>query len=199
MKALLFATTAAGLLALASPAAAQVYASVHGGYNIIHDFEADVNGLTADFDNESTPHAGGSIGYKFGKDQGLRLELEALYMFSTDFALQSVNNVKAPAGLLEVDAEAVRGFVNVAYDFPLMQGVTSYVIAGLGYSYYMTSVGDAGAPAGQIGVGFDYKLTDHTSLGIAYKFGATYGLDIGGADIDWLTDSRIEAGMKFSF
>ncbi len=192
---------------LASPAAAEemmsnYYVGVSGLGSAVSDVEFDNNRggtkHTADFDLGYGALLRG--GYDF---DGIRAELEAGYR---NVDVDSVDSNTNPGG----DVNLYTIMANVAWDIDIDSDVTPYLSLGLGAAFAEGDIAYdiAGqvretknifgvAPAGQIGVGLGYALTDSASLVGGYSLLAAPTDDTN--ESETILIHSVQVGLNFSF
>jgi len=176
------------------------------GYLLGYDFGG------RSFDGDSVFGGALAVGYDFGKNKGLGVDLPI--RFELEFAMFSSANNKWDAWELETGVSTL--FINAYYDFNLgkSSAFTPYVGFGLGLAFvdvdlklFSTKVGNASGTnfAWNIGAGVAYTFTDSVPLSIdlGYRFaglgnGPTYS-GHGGGSGDSLYMHQVMLGLRYTF
>ncbi len=144
------------------------------------------------------------IGAAYGIPLGKIIRLEAEASVGRVQLDDSVTIDPGPgvAQLIDIDqgiwTPAIMGNVIVAV--PMGSWFEPYIGGGAGPVWIRTDGETETALAYQIMAGSHFRLTDHTSLKVGYRYWATGSFDVDGVDVDSGLESHvIEAGLRFNF
>lgn len=169
-------------IAMAAPAASaddRAYVGASGSVSTASDFEFS-NGNSNDPRKSAEFEAGAGVSLRGGYDFGaIRTELEIGWRGLDIESVGGLAGVSNEGGTLNLYTAMLRG----AYDIETGGAVTPYISIGVGAAFaegdigYTTADGDSYskdyfgvAPAGEIGLGAAYRLTDDVDLIGGYSF-----------------------------
>jgi opacity protein-like surface antigen len=191
-KAILAATTACALIAVAPSAkAGDLYVSVFGGLNMVVDSSGATDnpdgGWSSDADTGFV--IGGTIGTSLDRwAQGLRVELETSYR-RNDLGgsyVEVPDPTETETGILDGNLSTFAVMANVWYEFDIGSKMRPYIGGGAGWARMSGDVAavettpntgsdfgtsnEASGFAWQLGVGGLYEVSPGVDVGIGYRY-----------------------------
>jgi len=209
MKKIVMTLMAAGLIAAPSLASAETtpYVSVSAGLGLMHDSDVDLEsgyflsgGTLSDGVEYKTGYAiEGAIGAQMDMFRG---EFAVGYQSSEADKIFGSDDV-------DVDVSVLSFMANGYADFEMNDGVSPYVMAGVGIANCDVSgksssddySDDSTVFAWQVGAGVGVKAADDITVDLGYRYFATadIDLDVSGYDDMSFATSKILLGMRYSF
>lgn len=108
-------------------------------------------------------------------------------------------NVGVASGDIRVDTAMINGF----YDFPVAEGFSVYLMAGMGYGNVELSLYNADDNettfAYKAGAGVTYSFASNQAVDLGWEYMGTGDVVIGGLDVNDIEANNIVLGYRFSF
>jgi opacity protein-like surface antigen len=160
-------------------APADWYAGVYGGANFQEDWSTSFGPFSIDSNTDTGAVVGVFVGKRIPSIKGLSFEVEANFR---DQDTSPALTIVAPPPVITFtgDDRTIALLANARYEFDLGGKVTPYILAGVGYGERTLSVDlvpvllnfeqSKSDVVWQAGAGLDFNVTEHTRLGVGYRY-----------------------------
>ena len=170
-----------------------IYVKALGKWAISSDPE--VEGF--DLDTSDGYGFGGAVGMVFGQ---FRAEFEVATQ-KTD--IDNIQYHGLQANVASGDIRLNTYMVNGYYDFPIMDGLSIYVMGGLGMGTTDVSIynadGDDTTFAYKAGTGVSYAFTQNVAVDLGYEFLGLEDADIDGTEVTDIYSHNVVGAVRFTF
>jgi opacity protein-like surface antigen len=106
-------------------------------------------------------------------------------------------------GIASGDIRINTAMINGFYDFPVAEGFSLYLMAGMGYGNVTLSIynvdDDETTFAYKAGAGATYSFAENQAIDLGWEYLGTGDVVIGGIDVNDINTNNIVLGYRFSF